>query len=364
MLTGHSDEVLHVRWSHSCRMLASVSKDQTCILWKETSRSADSTPSPFSLVTSSTSPAYACHFVLRGHPAPLWLVSWSLDDEMVLCCGSSTEVSVWSTSTGELRLRCDTGHREAVQSCAFVNGDTAFVTASADKSLIMRDLHGVVLHRWTLDLLTDLQVTADQRFIVTAAHTGLMEAIHVKSKRKAALPLFPPPNGSVNGISSANASAQQPMIHPSVAAFDLSDDGTRALVTTTRPAVSTATQPTTYTNTSQRSEWKEKLTSAGLGNWYVGVFLCCVGAADVRPLSSALSPVILVFLVVLVVFPLLLFPCPSVVSFLSRVSSSLPFALPSLSPPSVESSGVRLCPIPLCSPSRLPRQRPLYGSHR
>ena len=246
VLTGHSDEVLHVRWSHSCRMLASVSKDQTCIIWKETAaRPADSAASPFSLITSSTSPAYACHVVLRGHPAPLWLVSWSLDDELVLCCGSSTEVSVWSTSTGELRLRCDTGHREAVQSCAFVNGDSAFVTASADKSLIMRDMQGAVLHRWSVDLLTDLQVTADQRFIVTAAHTGLMEAIHVKSKRKAALPLFSPPTGGVNGSGGGSAS-QQPIAPPSVAAFDLADDGTRALVTTTRPAVSAVTPNSTH----------------------------------------------------------------------------------------------------------------------
>ena len=260
-LSGHSDEVLHVRWSHSHRLLASVSKDQSCVLWKD-----DSLPS---ISSSPSSPSFARHLALRGHPAPLWFVCWSLDDSMVLACGSSSEVSLWSSSSGELRLRCDTSHREAVQSCAFVCNDTAFVTASADRSIIMRDVErGAVLHRWTVDLLTDLHVTADQRFILSAGHSGLMEAIDVRTKRKAAMQLFPPSastaggghsqqgnnasagGGAAVGVQSAagaqaayassslsSSSSSHLPSSQSVAAFDLSDDGTRALVTVTKPPV-------------------------------------------------------------------------------------------------------------------------------
>ena len=265
VLQGHSDEVLHLRWSHNHRMLASVSKDQTCVLWKDDS-SSTSTPSS----SSSPSPSFQRHLVLRGHPVPLWFVCWSLDDSLVLACGSSSEVSLWSASSGELRLRCDSTHREPVQSCAFVCDDAAFVTASADRSIIMRDVErGAVLHRWTVDLLTDLHVTADQRFILSAGHSGLMEAIDVRTKRKAAMQLFPTSastsaasasnhgNGS-GGPAAALAAAQAalashgyhplhtpPLQQSAVAAFELSDDGMRVLVTATKPPVSnTATTGT------------------------------------------------------------------------------------------------------------------------
>ena len=102
----------------------------------------------------------------------------------LLACGASTDVSLWDTSTGQLRLLCDSGHREPLHSAYFVDGDRIFVTASPDKQVILRDLHGAMLHRWTVDISTDMHVSHNQRFIIAATQQAHIEAIDVKSKRR------------------------------------------------------------------------------------------------------------------------------------------------------------------------------------
>lgn len=224
-LLGHSDEVLHVRWSNSRRMLASVSKDQTCIVWKEREENA----------SASSSASFVLQRVLRGHPAPLWMVEWSSDDAMLLCCGSSSDVSVWWVNSGDLRLRCDSGHREPVHSAAFVLGDRAFVTASSDRWVVMRDLQGAELMRWPVELLTDLHVTADQRILLASSHNGTLEAIDVHSRQHRIAHILP-----LHAHAHAHAHT-----HQSIAAFDLASDGSRALITATKPPVRSL--PSTHT---------------------------------------------------------------------------------------------------------------------
>ena len=188
-LVGHTDEVLFVCWSTSHRMLASASKDQTVRLWADCDavtgeRLSDATSSGSVSTSSHSSTSFALHRVLVGHNSCLWHCSWSRDDSMLLACGSSTDVSVWDSNTGQLRLLCDSGHREPLHSAHFVDGDRAFITASPDKQIIMRDMHGTMLHRWSVELSTDMHVTHNQRFILSATQQGHIEAIDVRSKRR------------------------------------------------------------------------------------------------------------------------------------------------------------------------------------
>ena len=134
--------------------------------------------------TSSSLASYSVHRVLSGHHGCLWHCAWSRDDSLVLACGAGSEVSVWDSATGQLRLLCESGHREALHSAYFVDGDRAFVTSSPDKQIIMRDLQGAMLHRWSADVSTDMHVTHNQRFILAATQHSRMEAFDVKSKRR------------------------------------------------------------------------------------------------------------------------------------------------------------------------------------
>ena len=189
-LVGHTDEVLYVCWSTSHRMLASASKDQSVRLWAA-ERVSSTSDQPVAEAASSTSrtpsqssASFTVHRVLVGHNSCLWHCSWSRDDTMLLACGDSTEVSIWNTATGQRQLLCDSGHREPLHSAYFVDGDRAFVTGSPDKQIIMRDISGAMLHRWGVELSTDIHVTHNQRFIVSATQQALLEAIDVKSKRR------------------------------------------------------------------------------------------------------------------------------------------------------------------------------------
>ena len=257
-------------------------------LWVDDSRAGDRSSDVHSSASAPTSPvrstSFAVHRVLVGHNSCLWHCSWSRDDSMLIACGASTDVSIWDTATGQLRLLCDSGHREPLHSAYFVDGDRAFVTASPDKQIIMRDLHGAMLHRWSVELSTDMHVTHNQRFILSATQQAHIEAIDVKSKRRTQSTKYATAQNttrqysahssstdarqicgvcslacmcSMSLASASPATAQHlsgsvsvPLSSPTssssvsslscfLSCFSLSDDDGRALVTATQPAVST-----------------------------------------------------------------------------------------------------------------------------
>ena len=135
-------------------------------------------------LASSSLASSSVRRVLSGHHGCLWHCAWSRDDALVIACGAGSEVSVWDSATGQLRLLCESGHREALHSAYFVDGDRAFVTSSPDKQILVRDMQGALLHRWSADVSTDMHVTHNQRFILAATQHSALEAFDVKSKRR------------------------------------------------------------------------------------------------------------------------------------------------------------------------------------
>ena len=158
ILEGHTDEVWHLQFSNSGRMLASASRDRTAIIW-------DTAPPA----------AVGIRHTLRGHDQALTYVSWSPDDAFLLTASSDGKVLLWEADTGA-PVREFTQHTSIVMTCAWLPDGEHFVSGGQDKSMyLQRGDDGRVVLEWHGSRINDLVVSPDGRLLMAVYNERKIE---------------------------------------------------------------------------------------------------------------------------------------------------------------------------------------------
>lgn len=122
-LSGHTDEVWFVQFSHNGRYLASASKDRSVIIWDWAA-----------LKAGTADEASALRYRLKGHSDLICLTSWSPDDSHLLSCGKDKVVRLWDMATGEC-VREFIQHTDQVTCCAWLSDGVRFISGGSDRRI-------------------------------------------------------------------------------------------------------------------------------------------------------------------------------------------------------------------------------------
>lgn len=165
ILKDHEDEVWYLEFSHNGKYLASSSADQTVIIWD--------VDDGFSLKSR-----------LRGHDKGVVLVKWSPDDSMVLSSSQDKLAIVWNPYSGE-RLRTIKDHNDIVGACAWLNDNSnRFITGSPDKNMIMWDMNGDVVHRWTGIRPLNMAITPDGTKLIVLCSDDIIHVYNLDTREQ------------------------------------------------------------------------------------------------------------------------------------------------------------------------------------
>ncbi|EIN07189.1 WD40 repeat-like protein [Punctularia strigosozonata HHB-11173 SS5] len=155
ILEGHTDEVWNLKWSHDGQFLATVSKDQTAIIWK-VGPEEDAATRECSQV-----------FVLRDHEYEVGCLAWSIDDK-VLLTGADHVITRWNAQTGACMGKLPSAHHETVTALVWLPDGSGFISGALDRKIILWDADGKQRDNWgtTAIRVTDLAVTPDLTRVV------------------------------------------------------------------------------------------------------------------------------------------------------------------------------------------------------
>lgn len=130
ILTGHTDEVLHVAFSNNGTKLATAGKDKMLLVWSVGGRQSD----------------FVLLHRLGPHLAAVWSVAWCPDDKSLLSTTVDGDVAVWNVENGTSEDYTK-HHYEAAG--AWLPDGRHFVTASMDASIVIWDkVSGKKVHTW------------------------------------------------------------------------------------------------------------------------------------------------------------------------------------------------------------------------
>lgn len=87
LLTGHSDEVLALKFSPDGSCLASGSSDESILVWRVSSHEC------------------ANYMTLKGHKNAITEIHWTQDGEHIVSCSPDYSVRLWDTWKGELKRK-------------------------------------------------------------------------------------------------------------------------------------------------------------------------------------------------------------------------------------------------------------------
>ena len=161
VLEGHTDEVWHLQFSHSGRMLASASRDRTAIVW-------DTSP-------GAGGRGFGVRHTLRGHEQALTYVSWSPDDALLCTASSDARVILWSADSGE-RVREFTRHASIVMTCAWLPDGGHLVSGGQDKSMYLQRVQtDEVVLEWHGSRINDLVVSPDGALLMAVYNERRIE---------------------------------------------------------------------------------------------------------------------------------------------------------------------------------------------
>eukprot|EP00118_Oscarella_pearsei_P002921 m.12198 g.12198 ORF g.12198 m.12198 type:complete len:568 (+) comp23868_c0_seq1:226-1929(+) len=157
-LEDHTDEVIHLQFSHNGKRLATGSKDSTVILWN--------VEDPGDIKKVRT---------LQGHPFGIAWVQWSPDDQYILACGEedSSEVFIWTVETGELKCRFSHNVDDSLSSAAWYGDSQRFVAAGIKGQFYQCNIDGNMLESWEGVRVHCVAVVHNQQPLVLAADTHM-----------------------------------------------------------------------------------------------------------------------------------------------------------------------------------------------
>lgn len=174
-LSGHSDEVWFVQFSHNGRYIASASKDTTVIVWDWAG-----------LKSGAVDESNAVLNRLKGHSHVICLMSWSPDDTHLLSCGKDYSIRLWNVSAGEC-VRVFTRHVDQVTSCAWMPDGNAFVSGGHDRHIYEWDAwSGATTHTGSYRPSTrvnDMAVTADGKRLVVICTDNRIQIFDTATKQ-------------------------------------------------------------------------------------------------------------------------------------------------------------------------------------
>lgn len=157
ILTGHTDEVLHVAFSNSGTKLATAGKDKMVIVWSVGGRQSD----------------FEVLHRLGPHLAAVWSVAWSPDDKSLLSTTVDGDVAVWNIEDGS-RKEYAKHHYEAAG--AWLPDGRHFLTASMDASVVIWDnAEEKKLHTWKTSPFRVLafDVSPNGRYLAAVSHRAI-----------------------------------------------------------------------------------------------------------------------------------------------------------------------------------------------
>ncbi len=197
-LIGHTSEVWDVEFSPDGHLLASVSSDNSIIIWNTTTGSIHQNltghqDSVYTVTFHPHDPIIASGSFdrsiliwnlttgeimqnLRGHTASIWSLDFSPDGTYLASGSGDSTVRIWDYRTSESFFNA-TGHTEAVRSVHFLpNGLLA--SGSYDNSILLWNLTGktleTVLSNNTDNILT-LAANPSENILVSGSQDNLME---------------------------------------------------------------------------------------------------------------------------------------------------------------------------------------------
>jgi len=97
LLTGHTDEVLTLKFSPNGSCLASGSSDESILVWRVSSLECEN------------------HMMLKGHRNSITEIQWTEDGENIVSCSPDYSVRIWDAWKGELKRKMK--HDSIVNSC-------------------------------------------------------------------------------------------------------------------------------------------------------------------------------------------------------------------------------------------------------
>ncbi|KAI8470579.1 MAG: WD40 repeat-like protein [Monoraphidium minutum] len=170
VLDAHGNEVWHLAFSHGGTMLASVSKDCSCIIWRVAAN-------------GGCTPLHA----LTGHGGPVLYCAWSPDDTKLLTVCEDAAVRLWDTASGA-QLQIFGQHRDVV-TCCWMPDSGRFLTAGPDKLVIMFDTAGRELQKWKRPLpVQDMAVSRDGAYLVLACSSDRqLQIVRLSDMREGAI---------------------------------------------------------------------------------------------------------------------------------------------------------------------------------
>ncbi|KAI8341837.1 WD40-repeat-containing domain protein [Chlamydoabsidia padenii] len=148
VLDDHEDEVWHISFSNNGQLMASVSKDSTCIIWD--------------------TKTFNKLFVLKSDQ-PGTYSAWSPDSTQLLVCGIDSSLRLWDANTGKL-LHVYEEHTDQVTSCVWLPSGQHFISGACDKMMCLWKIDGVVLSRWSTQRILDMKITNDGSRMVTMSY--------------------------------------------------------------------------------------------------------------------------------------------------------------------------------------------------
>lgn len=149
MLHGHTHSILALAFSPDGRLLASVSKDNTELLWD----------------VASGKVAHQ----LVGHGQPVQWVAFSPEGSRVGTAPLDGTARIWSASTGRSEAVLAGGHAEGVRCVAWSPDGRTIVTGGLDKTIALWNPDGALPGDGRRDPLGQLR---SQGFPKTTHHPG------------------------------------------------------------------------------------------------------------------------------------------------------------------------------------------------
>lgn len=162
VLRGHGDQVFALAFSPDARSLASGDWGGQILLWDIASGSRRA---------------------LVEHPGQVSTLAFHPDGHQLAAAGADGVVRLWDATDGAL-LRALEGHTGAVSELRFDTTGRLLVSASADDSVRVWELPSGEMRTRLEGTVTDVALSADGRYLVTASSESPSSVVEIRSTRE------------------------------------------------------------------------------------------------------------------------------------------------------------------------------------